>query len=154
MNSLCSHEQGMNQRINSTNLEQPLQSRAFIGGHGGQQGGKGHGYGRSRGEHNNFNNKNGDGDTNSSKRRGNTSKHKDTHIQCFKCKRYGHYKSECQMKLHNEQVEQLETDEIEQNLILTCNVATSNVDCQYVWYLDTRYSNHMCGKERIIFTIK
>ena len=58
------------------------------------------------------------------------------------------------MKLHNEQVEQLETDEIEQNLILTCNVATSNVDCQYVWYLDTRYSNHMCGKERIIFTIK
>ena len=113
MNSLCSHEQGMNQIINSTNLEQPLQSRAFIGGHGGQQGGKGHGYGRSRGEHNNFNNKNGDGDTKSSKRKGNTSKPKgNSHIQCFRCKKYGQYKSECQTKLHNEHDEQVNTVEI------------------------------------------
>ena len=32
MSSLCSHEQRMNKRINSTNLEQALQSRASIGG--------------------------------------------------------------------------------------------------------------------------
>ncbi|WJZ90905.1 hypothetical protein VitviT2T_010020 [Vitis vinifera] len=35
MSSLCSHEQQMNKRINSTKLEQALQSKASIGGHGG-----------------------------------------------------------------------------------------------------------------------
>ena len=82
-------------RINSTNLEQALQSRASTGGRGGQQGDRGHGHGGGRGGHN-FNNKDEDGDTNSSKERANTSKPKDkSHIQCFRCKKYGHYKSEC-----------------------------------------------------------
>ena len=35
MSSLCSHEQQMNKRINSTKLEQALQSKASTGGHGG-----------------------------------------------------------------------------------------------------------------------
>ena len=35
ISSLCSHEQRMNQRINSINLEQALQSRASTGGCGG-----------------------------------------------------------------------------------------------------------------------
>ncbi|RVW71148.1 hypothetical protein CK203_059853 [Vitis vinifera] len=55
MSSLCSHEQRMNKRINSTNLDQALQSRASTGGRGGQQGGRGHGRGGGRGGHN-FNN--------------------------------------------------------------------------------------------------
>ena len=81
MSSLCSHEQQMNWRINSTNLEQALQSRASTGGRGGQQGGRGCGRGSGKGEHNNFNNKDGDGDTNSFKGRSNTSKPKDkSHI--------------------------------------------------------------------------
>ncbi|KAL6328640.1 hypothetical protein AAG906_003325 [Vitis piasezkii] len=83
----------MNKIINSTNLEQ-----AFTG----------------RGGHNNFNNKDGDGDTNSSKGRGNTSKPKDkSHIQCFRYKKNGHYKSECRTKLQNEQVEQANIVEVE-----------------------------------------
>ena len=93
MSSLCSHEQQMNRRINSTNLEQALQSRASTGGCGGQQCGRGRGHGKGRGGHNNFNNKDRDGDTDSSKGRGNTSKLKDkSHIQCFRCKKYGHYR--------------------------------------------------------------
>ncbi|RVW18040.1 hypothetical protein CK203_114902 [Vitis vinifera] len=112
MSSLCSHEQRMNHRINSTNLEQALQSRASIGDHGGQQGGKGCGLGRGRGRHN-FNNKDEDGDTNSFKGRDNTSKPKDkSHIQCFRCKKYGHYKLECRTKLQNKQDEQANTTEM------------------------------------------
>ena len=89
-------------------------------------------------EDNNFNNKDGDGDTNSSKGNGNPSKPKDkSHIQCFRCKNCGHYKSECRTKLQNEQDEQVNVVEVEQNLVLACNVATSNVDRQDVWYLDT-----------------
>ena len=49
MSSLCSHEQQMNRRINSTNLEQALQSRASTGGCGGQQCGRGRGRGKGRG---------------------------------------------------------------------------------------------------------
>ena len=67
MSSLCSHEQQRNQRINSTNLDHALQSRASTEGHGSQQGCRGCGHGRGRGEHNNFNNRDGDGNTNSSK---------------------------------------------------------------------------------------
>ena len=62
MSSLCLHEQRINQKINFTNLEQALQSRASTGGRGGQQGGRGCGRGSGKGEHNNFNNKDGDGD--------------------------------------------------------------------------------------------
>ena len=114
MSSLCSHEQQMNRRINSTNLEQALQSRASTGGCGGQQCGRGRGRGKGRGWHNNFNNKDRDGDTDSSKGRGNTSKLKDkSHIQCFRYKKNGHYKSECRTKLQNEQVEQANIVEVE-----------------------------------------
>ena len=83
-----------------------MQSRTSTRGCGGQQGGKSRGRGRDRGGHNNFNNKDGDGDTNSSKGNGNPSKPKDkSHIQCFRCKNCGHYKSECRTKLQNEQDE-------------------------------------------------
>ena len=153
MSSLCSHEQRMNHRINSTNLEQALQSRASIRDRGGQQGGKGCGLGRGRGRHN-FNDKDEDGDTNSFKGRDNTSKPKDkSHIQCFRCKKYGHYKLECRTKLQNKQDEQANTTEVEQNLVLDCNVATSNVDQQDVWYFDTRCSNHMCSKKELFLQL-
>ena len=68
--------------------------------------GKGFGCGRSKGRHNFDKKKNGDGDTNSSKGRGNASRSKDkSHMQCFKCIKYGHYKTKCRTKLHNEQDE-------------------------------------------------
>ena len=114
MSSLCSHEQRMNKRINSTNLEQALQSRTSIGDCGGQQGGRGHGRGRGRGGHDNVNNKDRDSDTNSSKGKGNTSKPKDkSHIHYFKCKKYGHYKLECRTKFQNKQDEQSNIAEVE-----------------------------------------
>ena len=114
MSSLCSHEQQMNKRINSTNLEQALQSRTSIGDCGGQQGGRSHGRGRGRRGHDNVNNKDRDSDTNSSKERGNTSKPKDkSHIHCFKCKKYGHYKLECRTKLQNKQDEQSNIADVE-----------------------------------------
>ncbi|KAL6316144.1 hypothetical protein AAG906_015974 [Vitis piasezkii] len=120
-------------RFLSARFDYVVASRASTGGCGGQQGGRGYGHGKSRGGHNNFNNKNGDGDTKSSKRKGNTSKPKDnSHIQCFRCKKYGQYKSECRTKLHNEHDEQVNTVEIEQNLVLACNVVISNIDRQDV----------------------
>ena len=83
-----------------------MQRRASTKGHGGQQGGRGRGCGRGRERHNNFNNKDRDGNTNSSKGRGNSSKPQDkSHIQCFRCKKYEHYKSKCRTKLQNEQDE-------------------------------------------------
>ena len=127
-----------------------MQSRTSTGGCGGQQGGRGPGRGRGRGGHNNFNNKDGDGDTNSSKGNGNPSKPKDkSHIQCFRCKKCGHYKSECWTKLQNEQDEQANVVKVKHNLVLACNVATSNVDRQDDWYLDTGCSNHMCDKKEL-----
>ena len=94
MSSLYSHEERMNQRINFTHFKQALQSKTSTRGRGGQQGGRSHG--RGRGRHDNFNNKDEDSDTNSFKGRGNTSRPKNkSHIQCFRCKKYGHYKSQC-----------------------------------------------------------
>ena len=34
-------------------------------------------------------------------------------------------------------------------MVLACNVTTSNVDCQDVWYLDIGCSNHMCEKKEL-----
>ena len=96
MSSLYSHEERMNQRINFTHFKQALQSKTSTRGRGGQQGGRSHGRGRGRGRHDNFNNKDEDSDTNSFKGRGNTSRPKNkSHIQCFRCKKYGHYKLQC-----------------------------------------------------------
>ena len=34
-------------------------------------------------------------------------------------------------------------------MVLACNVTTSNVDCQDVWYLDIGCSSHMCEKKEL-----
>ena len=34
-------------------------------------------------------------------------------------------------------------------MVLAYNVATSNVDWQDVWYLDTGCNNHMCSKKEL-----
>ena len=67
----------MNQRINSTNLKQALQSRTLIRCHEDQQGDEGYRCGQGRRGHNISNNRDEDDNKNSSRGRSNTPRSKD-----------------------------------------------------------------------------
>ncbi|KAF7112444.1 hypothetical protein RHSIM_RhsimUnG0229000 [Rhododendron simsii] len=69
-------------------------------------------------------------------------------VKCFRCNRFGHYRSECRTKMHKGKGAKsnfAEEDEI--SLLMACNVAEETR--QSMWYLDTGSSNHMCGNKSI-----
>ncbi|KAJ4769831.1 polyprotein [Rhynchospora pubera] len=64
-----------------------------------------------------------------------------SHIQCYSCKRYGHYAYECHdKKEENEKRVEKVGDGV---VLLASKEAAPNQET--VWYLDTGASNHMCG---------
>ncbi|KAK0583215.1 hypothetical protein LWI29_034678 [Acer saccharum] len=87
----------------------------------------------------------------SSQRKGgggnNTNQKNKSQIQCFRCKRYGHYKNECKSNGRNFQANVAEDGDYSETLLLACNVAVD--DAKYKWFLDTGYSNHMCGRKEM-----
>ncbi|CAM8940600.1 unnamed protein product [Rhodiola kirilowii] len=104
MSSLGSHEQRINQKANGSSQEQALQSRVEVRTRGGYRGGRGRGQGRGGGR-----NYNGGRDQASSSniqqaRGGHTGGRDKSRVQCYKCQKFGHYKSECRA---NERVEML-----------------------------------------------
>lgn len=75
-----------------------------------------------------------------------------SHIQCFNCKKYGHYQSDCRskkiggQKFHAKVSRLIDSDDEHDNaLLFTCDAAMENQ--KNIWYLDSGCSNHMCGEE-------
>ena len=135
MGSLCSHEQRMNQKSVSSYPEQALQSRIAPSNRGSYQGGRGRGGGQGRGGNSNF--------TGKFKTRDKSK------VKCFKCNKFGHYKSECHAKATYEQAEHAHTTDAEEYMVLACKKDDSSTLDTNIWYLDTGCSNHMTGRKEL-----
>lgn len=70
-----------------------------------------------------------------------------SNVECFRCHRYGHYKSECQTDLNKQSGDQTNFAEKEEevSLLMVCHMKEETQ--QNMWYLDTGCSNHMCGEK-------
>lgn len=68
-----------------------------------------------------------------------------SNVECYRCHRYGHYKSECKTNLNKNRgmKSNFAEKEEEVSLLMACH-AKEEVH-QNLWYLDTGCSNHMCG---------
>eukprot|EP00253_Pinus_taeda_P029009 PITA_29009 len=70
-----------------------------------------------------------------------------SNVQCYYCKKYGHYANECRKKQHNmsnRQNANVTRENISQtNVLLACNMAETN--SEDIWFLDSSCSNHMTG---------
>ncbi|GKV22816.1 hypothetical protein SLEP1_g32638 [Rubroshorea leprosula] len=67
-------------------------------------------------------------------------------IECFRCHKYGHYRSECRANLNRGEssnfAEHNEKND-DYSLFMVCH--PKEVNKKNVWYLDTGCSNHICG---------
>ncbi|KAH7861467.1 hypothetical protein Vadar_026623 [Vaccinium darrowii] len=70
-------------------------------------------------------------------------------VKCFRCNRYGHFRSECRTKMQKGKgaKSHFAEKEDEISLLRACNVAEETR--QSMWYLDIGSSNHMCGNKSI-----
>eukprot|EP00253_Pinus_taeda_P017073 PITA_17073 len=70
-----------------------------------------------------------------------------SNVQCYYCKNYGHYASECRKKqydMSNRQNANVTRENISQtNVLLACNMVETNGED--IWFLDSGCSNHMTG---------
>ncbi|XP_070005459.1 uncharacterized protein [Nicotiana sylvestris] len=73
-----------------------------------------------------------------------------SHIECYRCHRYGHYRSECRTNLKNVRgensnfTEVTETEEEVSLLMVSQSTEERHTD---LCYLDTGCSNYMCGEK-------
>lgn len=123
--------------------------------------GRGRGYGRGRGRENHGYQQN-QHQRNQSQERGRgrggyQAKSADkTNVECYRCHKYGHYKSECRSNLPNAHGEasnfaEKEGEQVgEISLLMACHERVST--SKNLWYLDTGCSNHMSG-DKSVFSI-
>lgn len=76
-----------------------------------------------------------------------------SNVECFRCHRYGHYKSECQTDLNKRSGDQTNFAEKEEevSLLMVCHMKEETQ--QNMWYLDIGCSNHMCGEKEAFFNL-
>eukprot|EP00253_Pinus_taeda_P013287 PITA_13287 len=155
--SLITHEQRLSRNENSS-LEQAFKTQMSFGRGRGQGRGNKRGRGRSqnRGGRNSpadaqgrGNNSNQNQDQGSSQQRGQHhaqgQRYEKSNVQCYYCKKYGHYASECRKKHHDmssRQKANVTRENISQNnVLLACNMAETN--SEDIWFLDSGCNNHM-----------
>ncbi|KAL6322933.1 hypothetical protein AAG906_022771 [Vitis piasezkii] len=70
-------------------------------------------------------------------------------VECFRCHKFGHYRSECYTKLPNDKEKGEKSNYAEKKEVETLLMAAQvNEQPQAeVWYVDTGCSNHMCGSK-------
>ena len=157
--SLITHEQRLSRNQNSS-LEQAFKTQMSFGRGRGQGRGNKRGRGRSqnRGGRNSPANAQGRGSNPNQNQGQGSSQQREQHhaqgqryeksnVQCYYCKKYGHYASECRKKQHdmsNRQNANVTRENISQtNVLLACNMAETN--SEDIWFLDSGCSNHMTG---------
>lgn len=78
-------------------------------------------------------------------------------VECYRCPRYGHYKSECRTNLNGDGGRQSSFAEMEEEISLLMayqvNEQVNEEIQQNLWYLDTGCSNHMCGNKSAFSTL-
>eukprot|EP00253_Pinus_taeda_P025032 PITA_25032 len=157
--SLITHEQRLSRNENSS-LEQAFKTQMSFGRGRGQGRGNKRGRGRSQniGGRNSLANAQGRG-SNPNQNQGQGSsqqsgqhhaqgqRYEKSNVQCYYCKKYGHYANECRKKQHdmnNRSSENITRENISQdNVLLACNMAETN--SEDIWFLDSGCSNHMTG---------
>ncbi|XP_028096838.1 uncharacterized protein LOC114296712 [Camellia sinensis] len=155
MSSLRVHEQRINQHVA---VEQALQLQYSFNNQSFQK--KGYGQGRGRSSSSNNDHSTHGNQVHDPKGRG---KGRDNHqsgnqeskpfdkskVKCYRCQRYGHYRSECRTKLYQERGAKSNFAEKEEevSLLMACNITEDTH--KRMWYLDTGSSNHMCGNKSI-----
>jgi hypothetical protein len=151
LGSLQVHEQRMQKNANSGVLEQALESKLTLNDQGKFNSNRGRGISQqprqSQQETQSFKGR-GQGGYRGRERstygRGNSK-----NIQCYNCKKFGHYASDCWHK-DNEQANVAEAiNEVRSDSILLLAHDDSNL-IDEVWYLDSGASNHMCGKKDLL----
>ncbi|KAL5824888.1 hypothetical protein ACOSQ3_020951 [Xanthoceras sorbifolium] len=76
-----------------------------------------------------------------------------SNVQCFQCRKFGHYSSECTNKRENyANLAEASDDIIEEPTLLI--VHNDSVEKNNVWYLDSGASNHMCGRKEYFVNLK
>jgi hypothetical protein len=157
--SLITHEQRLSRNQNSS-LEQAFKTQMSFGRGRGQGRGNKRGRGRSqnRGGRNSPANAQGRGSNPNQNQGQGSSQQREQHhaqgqryeksnVQCYYCKKYGHYASDCRKKQHdmsNRQNANVTRENISQNnVLLACNMAETN--SEDIWFLDSGCSNHMTG---------
>ncbi|KAH0748175.1 hypothetical protein KY290_027407 [Solanum tuberosum] len=77
-------------------------------------------------------------------------------VECYRCHRFGHYRSECRTNLNRnrgsisnfaETKEDGETKEEEEEVSLLMAYTANKKFFTHLWYLDSGCSNHMCGQK-------
>lgn len=75
-------------------------------------------------------------------------------VECFRCHKFGHYRSECYARIHNDKAEMSHFAERREEETLLMAVETTQKLKQgsreqqqgsEIWFVDTGCSNHMCG---------
>eukprot|EP00253_Pinus_taeda_P013378 PITA_13378 len=98
------------------------------------------------------------GQGNSQQRRQNHAqgqRYEKSNVQCYYCKKYGHYANECRKKQHdmcNSSSANITRENTSQNnVLLACNMAETN--SEDIWFLDSGCSNHMTGNIALFSTL-
>ena len=71
-----------------------------------------------------------------------------TNVECYRCNRYGHYQSEYRTNLNRQSAEVSNFAEKEEEVSLLMVCYASEQTRQNMWYLDTGFSNHICGDKK------
>eukprot|EP00253_Pinus_taeda_P031358 PITA_31358 len=157
--SLITHEQRLS-RNEYSSLEQAFKTQmSFRRGRGQGKGNKsGRGGSQNRGGRNSPANAQGRG-SNSDQNQGQGSSqqrgqhhaqgqsYEKSNVQCYYCKKYGHYANECSKKQHD--MSSISSANIarentsQNNVLLASNMAETN--SEDIWFLDSGCSNHMTG---------
>lgn len=69
-----------------------------------------------------------------------------SHIQCFNCKKFGHYKSEC---WYNDQSANIIEEEGSSSNLFMAKHESKNEEANEVWLIDSGCSNHMTGQRNL-----
>ncbi|KAK3040910.1 hypothetical protein RJ639_027905 [Escallonia herrerae] len=114
--------------------------------------GRGKGRGRGRGDRGNRDGSRhfkADDDHFEGKGRGWDQHYDKSKVECFRCHKFGHYRSECYTKLSNDKEKGEKSNFVEKKEVETLLMAVQahKEPAADVWYVDTGCSNHMCGSK-------
>ncbi|KAE8681351.1 hypothetical protein F3Y22_tig00111330pilonHSYRG00279 [Hibiscus syriacus] len=163
--SLLVHEGKLVQQDNAE-LELKVSSDHSIKGNGGRKSnghndrGRGRGRNKSRGRGNYGHRQNSGNQSHERLRRYDsyqTQPADKSNVECYRCHKYGHYKSECRTTFsgaHGEESNFIGNEEEQDediSLLMVCHAKEPTN--KHLWYLDTGCINHMSGDKRIFSTL-